>query len=301
LSLVRCPLPPSDEIKFMARASLDQDRQLEPEGTKDEGQRTKGVFVDSHCHLDDSDFDADREAVIERARAFGVGLLLTIGGASGPDSMAASVPIAEAHDWIWTAAGIHPHEASKAEERHFDELRRLAQHPRFVAIGEIGLDYHYDHSPRDVQQKVLVRQLELARELKLPVIIHCRDAWPDLREVIRSQWQSAGLGGILHCFSGTREDAFELMDAGFLVSFAGNLTFKKAENIRAVAREIPLDCLLTETDSPYLAPAPYRGKRNEPAFVVEVTRQLAQLRGLSEEEVGGQVAKNFEGIVGCEE
>jgi len=251
------------------------------------------MFIDSHCHLDDPDFDSDREAVIERARAFGVSSLLTIGGASGPDSMAASVPLADAHDWIWTAAGIHPHEASKAEQRHFDELRRLVSHPRFVAIGEIGLDYYYDHSPRDVQQRVLVRQLELARELKLPVIIHCRDAWSDLRDLVRRHWQSAGLGGILHCFSGTREDAFELMDAGFLVSFAGNVTFKKAESLRAVAREIPLDRLLTETDSPYLAPVPYRGKRNEPAFVAEVTRQLAQVHGVSDEEVGAQAVKNF--------
>jgi TatD DNase family protein len=141
------------------------------------------VHVDSHCHLDDADFDNDRDAVIERARAFGVGLLLTIGGVSGPDSMAASVPFADSHEWIWAAGGIHPHEASKAEDRHFDELRRLAQHPKFVAIGEIGLDYYYDHSPRDVQQQVLVRQLELARELKLPVIIHCRDAWSDLRDL----------------------------------------------------------------------------------------------------------------------
>jgi len=251
------------------------------------------MFIDSHCHLDDPDFDSDREAVIERARAFGVSSLLTIGGASGPDSMAASVPLADAHDWIWTAAGIHPHEASKAEQRHFDELRRLVSHPRFVAIGEIGLDYYYDHSPRDVQQRVLVRQLELARELKLPVIIHCRDAWSDLRDLVRRHWQSAGLGGILHCFSGTREDAFELMDSGFLVSFAGNVTFKKAENLRAVAREIPLDRLLTETDSPYLAPVPYRGKRNEPAFVAEVTHQLAQVHGVSDEEVGAQAVKNF--------
>jgi len=255
--------------------------------------RLKPMFIDSHCHLDDPDFDSDREAVIERARAFGVSSLLTIGGASGPDSMAASVPLADAHDWIWTAAGIHPHEASKAEQRHFDELRRLVSHPRFVAIGEIGLDYYYDHSPRDVQQRVLVRQLELARELKLPVIIHCRDAWSDLRDLVRRHWQSAGLGGILHCFSGTREDAFELMDAGFLVSFAGNVTFKKAESLRAVAREIPLDRLLTETDSPYLAPVPYRGKRNEPAFVAEVTRQLAQVHGVSDEEVGAQAVKNF--------
>ena len=257
------------------------------------------MYVDSHCHLDDADFDIDRDVVITRAHEAGLRYLLTIGGASGPDSMSASVPLAEAHNGIWTAAGIHPHEASKAEERHFDELRRLARHPKFVAIGEIGLDYYYDHSPRDVQQKVLVRQLELARELKLPVIIHCRDAWPDLREVIRSQWQSTGLGGILHCFSGTREDAFELMDAGFLVSFAGNITFKKAENLRTVAREVPLDRLLTETDSPYLAPVPHRGKRNEPAFVLEVTRQLAALHAMSREEVGGHATRNFERFLGC--
>jgi TatD DNase family protein len=255
------------------------------------------VCVDSHCHLDDADFDTDRDVVITRAHEAGLRYLLTIGGASGPDSIAASVPLADAHDWIWTAAGIHPHEASKAEERHFDELRRLARHPKFVAIGEIGLDYYYDHSPRDVQQQVLVQQLELAWELKLPVIIHCRDAWSDLRSLVRSHWQSAGLGGILHCFSGTREDAFELMDAGFLVSFAGNITFKKAENLRAVAREIPLDRLLTETDSPYLAPVPYRGKRNEPAFVVEVTRQLASLRQMSVEDLGRQTLQNFQRFV----
>jgi TatD DNase family protein len=279
----------------------DQERRVEPEETNDKGQGTKDVFVDSHCHLDDSGFDPDRDAVIERARIAGLRYVLTIGGASGPDSVGAATSLAENYEWIFAAAGIHPHEASKAEERHFDELRRLARHRKFVAIGEIGLDYHYDHSPRDLQQQVLVRQLDLARELKLPVIIHCRDAWSDLRVMMRSHWQSAGLGGILHCFSGTREDAFELMDAGFLVSFAGNVTYKKAENLRAVAREIPLDRLLTETDSPYLAPVPHRGKRNEPAFVVEVTRQLAQLHGLSAEEVGAEAAKNFERIVDCQE
>ena len=272
------------------------------------------MYVDSHCHLDDSDFDADRDAVIERARAAGVKHLLTIGGAGGPDRLSEAVRIAERHEWIYAAAGVHPHEAAKAEDRHFDELRELAGHAKFLAIGEIGLDYYYDHSPRDVQRQVLVRQLELARELGLPVIIHCRDAWADLREIVRAHWapasgasrmqdanargrpqpESTGAPrGILHCFTGTREDAFELMDFGFLVSFAGNVTFKKAENLRAVAREIPLDCLLTETDSPYLAPAPYRGKRNEPAYVREVTRAVAELHSLSEEEMGRRAVQNF--------
>jgi TatD DNase family protein len=269
------------------------------------------VFLDSHCHLDDSAFDADRATVIERARAAELKYLLTIGGAAGPDHLSESLEIAAQHDWMYAAAGVHPHEAAKAADRHFDELRQLARHPKFVAIGEIGLDYHYDHSPREVQKQVLQRQLDLARELGLPVIIHCRDAWADLREIVRTHMAGAApvssepggqrrpaggsaRAGILHCFSGTRDDALELMERGFLVSFAGNLTFKKAEELRAVAREIPLDRLLTETDSPYLAPVPYRGKRNEPAYVREVTRQLAALHGLSEEQMGEQSVRNFE-------
>ncbi len=251
------------------------------------------MFVDSHAHLDGSEFDADRDAVIERARAAGLCYLLVIGGAGGPEEMGAALTIAERHGWIYAAAGIHPHEASKARDAHFDHLRRLARQLRFLAVGEIGLDYYYDHSPREVQKQVLIRQLDLAREVKLPVIIHCRDAWPDLREIIRAHWRDAGLGGILHCFSGTRQDAFELMDWGFLVSFAGNLTFKKGEDLRAVAREIPVDRLLTETDCPYLAPVPRRGKRNEPAYVVEVTRELARLRNVSEEAMGQRAVRNF--------
>lgn len=252
-------------------------------------------YVDSHAHLDDPDFDADREAVIARAHAAGVRYLLLIGGASGPDQLDAALRIARDYDWIYAAAGIHPHEAIKARESHYDKLRELAgQRTKFLAIGEIGLDYYYDHSPRDLQQDVLVRQLELARQLKLPVIIHCRDAWGDLRQTVRDHWQSSGLGGILHCFSGTREDAFDLIDSGFMVSFAGSLTFKKAEDLRAVARQLPADRLLTETDCPYLAPAPHRGKRNEPALVAETTRVLADLQGVSLEEMGQQVTRNFE-------
>ena len=251
-------------------------------------------FVDSHAHLDGSEFDADRDAVIERAGTAGLRYLLVIGGGNGPDHLGSALSIAESRDWTYAAAGIHPHEASKVRDAHFDHLRRLARQPKFLAVGEIGLDFYYNHSPREVQQQVLIRQLDLAREVKLPIIIHCRDAWPDLREILRAHWREAGLGGILHCFSGTRADAFELIDWGFLVSFAGNLTFRKAEDLRGVAREIPLDRLLTETDSPYLAPAPHRGKRNEPAHVVEVTRQLAALHGVDEHRMGRQVVQNFE-------
>jgi len=253
-------------------------------------------FLDSHCHLDDSDFDADRDAVIARAHAAGVRYLMTIGGAAGPDTMGKALLIAAENDWIFWAAGIHPHEAMKAEEKHFSQLNSLATHPKFLAVGEIGLDYHYDHSPRDVQKRVFIRQLELARQAKLPIVIHCREAWADLGEIIHDHWQSAGLGGILHCFGGEREDAIKFLDWGFLISFAGNVTFKKAENLRDAAKIIPLDRLLTETDSPYLAPVPNRGKRNEPANVVEVTRALATLHNLSAEDMGLQTIQNFVGF-----
>jgi TatD DNase family protein len=276
-------------------------------------------YVDSHCHLDDPAFAADRDLVIARAQNAGVRYLLAIGGASGPENIDSALRIAEAAEGssfagedqsgsqsavrIFAAGGIHPHEAVKAEKVHFEEIRRLARHPRFLAVGEIGLDYHYNHSPRSVQSEVFITQLDMARELTLPVIIHCRDAWADLRQIIREHWLPSkgrpfvshqdAQRGILHCFSGTSEDAFELMNYGFMVSFAGNITFKKADDLRAVARQLPLDRVLTETDCPYLAPMPYRGKRNEPVYVREVTRELSGLHGISEEKMGQQVLANF--------
>ena len=284
-------------------------------------------YVDSHCHLDDAAFEADRALVIARAQSAGVRYLLAIGGASGPDDLDSALRIAEpaaasgpseqdqfdsaSNLRIYAAGGIHPHEAAKAQEKHLEEIRRLAQHRKFLAIGEIGLDYHYDHSPREVQKQVFIAQLEIARELGRPVIIHCRDAWLDLREIIRARWHcrrsgsSAAhfgeQGGILHCFSGTREDALDLMDHGFMVSFAGNITFKKADDLRAVARVIPLDRLLSETDCPYLAPVPYRGKRNEPAYVREVTSALAALHNISEDEMGRQLVANFVRFFGLDD
>lgn len=251
-------------------------------------------LVDSHAHLDDAAFDADRDAVIERARRAGLHYILSVGGGTGPENLALPIGIAERHDWIYATVGVHPHEARHFQDSHADQIVKLTSHPKVVAIGEIGLDYYYDHSPRDVQKGVLIRQMELAREIKLPVIIHCRDAWADLAAIVEQHWQSSGLGGILHCFTGNRADAFKFLDWGFLVSFAGNVTFRKAESLREVAREIPLDRLLTETDCPYLAPGPHRGKRNEPELVREVARQLAALRSLSLEEIGRQTLRNFE-------
>ena len=266
--------------------------------TTDNGQRTG--LVDSHAHLDDPDFNADREAVIERARAAGLRYLLAVGGGTGPDNLEAPVALAERHDWIYATVGVHPHDARHFTEYHAGQIRKLAKHPRVVGVGEIGLDYHYDNSPREIQKRVLVRQLELARAARLPIVIHCRDAWSDLTEIIQAHWESSGLGGILHCFSGDRRDALKFLDWGFQVSFAGNVTYKKAENLRETGREIPLDRLWTETDCPYLAPIPHRGKRNEPAFVVEVARTLAALRNLSVEEFGEIVVRNFERFFGLD-
>ena len=251
-------------------------------------------LVDSHAHLDDSDFDPDRAAVIERARATGLRYILVAGGGTGPERLESPLAVAQNHDWIYASIGVHPHEARHFTDSHAEKILALAQHPKVVAVGEIGVDYHYDHSPRDVQKLVLIRQMELARQLKLPIMIHCRDAWADLREIAAAHWRPTGLGGILHCFSGSLEDARAFLDWGFLISFAGNLTFKKAESLREIARLIPLDRLLTETDSPYLAPAPYRGKRNEPTYVRAVTQELARLRNLTEEGIAYQVIQNFE-------
>lgn len=248
-------------------------------------------LVDSHAHLDVSDFDSDRDAMLARARAAGVRAILAIGG--GPEALDAALPFAERYDWIYAAAGIHPHEARLATPEHYDTLSRLAQHPRFLGWGEIGLDYHYDHSPREVQQRVFVEQLERARAARRPVILHCREAWPDCLALLGRHWRSSGLGGIFHCFTGTIEEARQGIEMGFLVSFAGNLTYPRAQNLREAAAALPLESLLIETDSPFLAPQPYRGRRNEPAYVAEVARTLGPVRDLAPNEVAAVTAGNF--------
>lgn len=250
-------------------------------------------LTDSHAHVDVSDFDADREAMLDRAKAAGVGTILAIGNGPELEKLGAALPYAESHDWIYAAAGIHPHEARHASDAHYVELERLARHPRTIAWGEIGLDYHYDHSPRDVQAIVFRNQLGQARAEKKPVIIHCREAWPDCLEILEQDWRSSGLGGIFHCFSGTLEEARRGIAMGFLVSFAGNVTFPKSQNLRDVARDLPLDQLLIETDSPFLAPPPHRGRRNEPAYVAEVARTLGNVRNLPAHEVAEVTSANF--------
>jgi TatD DNase family protein len=250
-------------------------------------------LIDSHAHIDFPQFDEDREAMLERARAAGVNTILAIGTGPGPEKLDAALPFAEAHDWIYTTVGIHPHEAKEVTPAHLETLNARACHPKVIAWGEIGLDYYYDHSPRDVQRRVFLEQMELAQSAKLPIIIHCRDAWSDCLDLLEETWRPTGLGGILHCFTSTLEDARRGLEMGFMVSFTGNLTFPKAQNIRDVAKALPLENILIETDSPYLAPQPFRGKRNEPAYVLEVAKSLASVRNLGTEEAARVTAENF--------
>jgi TatD DNase family protein len=250
-------------------------------------------LIDSHAHIDGPQFDADRDAMLARARAAGVSTILAIGTGPGPEKLDAALPFAEAHDWIYTTVGIHPHDAKEVNPSHLETLAKLAQHPKVIAFGEIGLDYYYDHSPRDVQDRVFRQQMELARAAKLPIIIHCRDAWDDCLRVLEDAWNPTGLGGILHCFTSTLEHAQRGLNMGFMVSFTGNITYPKAQNIRDVAKALPLSNILIETDSPYLAPQPFRGKRNEPAYVLEVAKALANVRDLDLQETAATTSENF--------
>ncbi len=246
--------------------------------------------IDSHCHLDDRQFDADRDQVLERAQQAGVVLALAIGSGDGPPDLEAAIRLGDAIPWLYATVGIHPHEARRAGAADLQNLERLCSRPKVLAVGEIGLDYHYDHSPRDVQREIFVAQLQIARRAGKPIVIHTREAWPDTIELLRGHWQGAG---ILHCFGGNYEQATQGLDLGLLVSFAGILTFPKAEALREAAARLPLDRVLIETDCPYLAPAPHRGKRNEPAFVVETARTLARVRGISVEETAEATTANF--------
>ena len=257
------------------------------------------IFVDSHAHLETEQFEADREQVIARAREAGIETILAIGSGTGPGSLDCAIRLAEQHDFIYATIGIHPHEAKLARDADFEEMAQLATRPKVIAWGEIGLDYFYDHSPRDIQQQVFLRQLEMAQAAKLPIVIHCRpsdgtdDAWEDCLTLLRERWAGTGLSGILHCFTGTMAHATRALDMGFMISFAGNVTFPKAQPIRDAAKQVPLDRMLIETDSPFLAPVPHRGKRNEPSFVKETARQIGEIRGQSMEDIGFQTANNF--------
>ena len=250
-------------------------------------------LIDSHAHIDFPQFDEDREAMLDRARAAGVAALLAIGTGPGPEKLDAALPYADRYDWIWATIGIHPHEAAQVNDSHLATLDELSKHARVIAWGEIGLDFHYDFSAREVQHVVFRQQLTLARGAKLPIVIHCREAWPDCLSILEEDWRSSGLGGILHCFTGTVEEARKGIEMGFMVSFAGNSTYPKSQNLRDAAKELPLESLLIETDSPYLAPQSHRGRRNEPAYVGEVAQTLASVRNLPVGEIAAATAANF--------
>jgi TatD DNase family protein len=250
-------------------------------------------MIDSHCHLDNPQFDPDRDAVIDRALAAGVERMLVIGTGEGPPDLEAGIRLADRYPSIYATVGVHPHEASKATSDTYKGLRELLQHPKVVALGEIGLDYHYDHSPRDIQKAVFVAQMGVAEDGRKPIVIHTREAWEDTLALLEEHWKPTGLGGIMHCFSGGPAEAQRCLDLGFHLSFGGIVTFPKSAGIQEAARMAPADRILIETDAPYLAPVPHRGKRNEPAFVAETARKLADLRGVTPEEIARITSVNF--------
>ena len=253
------------------------------------------MFVDSHAHIDGEEFDADRDEVIARAREAGVVAILNVGtGDPHGATLERAVKVAGQYEGVYAAVGVHPHDARQFDQRAAERVYELAQSgERVIAWGEIGLDYHYDNSPREIQREAFTAQLRMARELKLPVIIHSREADADTVEILCREWGGAGVGGIMHCFGGGFDMAASMLELGFMISFAGNVTFKKAEALREVARRIQPGRLLVETDCPYLSPVPFRGRRNEPARVVETARCLAELHGLEVAEFGRITTNNF--------
>lgn len=263
------------------------------------------LLVDSHAHLDSARYDEDRDDLLARAWQAGVRTVLSIGIGDGPDTMHRALDLSRAYSGkpetprILASAGVHPHEAQLADKTALEKLDHLLQQPEVIACGEIGLDYYYDHSPREIQKTVFRQQMEIAAARKKPIIIHCRpsdnstNAWDDTLDLLEAEWAAKGLGGILHCFTGEWEHARRAMDCGFLISFAGNLTFPKAQPIRDVAAQVPIDRVLVETDAPFLAPVPNRGKRNEPAWVAGVAEKLAEIREVTVEEMAARTTENF--------
>jgi len=263
------------------------------------------LLIDSHAHLDSPRYASDREAMLGRAWEAGVGAVLSIGIGEGPAEMHQALDLCRQFKGrpglprLYASAGIYPHSTIAADEKALAKLDALLTEPEVIACGEIGLDYYHEGAPRDVQRQGLIRQLEVAAARQRPILIHCRgsnessDAWDDLFLVLEESWGRTGLGGIMHCFGAGWEQARRSLDLGFLVSFAGNLTYPKAQPLRDVAARMPLDGVLVETDAPWLAPAPQRGQRNEPAFVVQTARTLAGLLNVSKAEIAAATTKNF--------
>ncbi|GAB7387230.1 TatD family hydrolase [Bacillaceae bacterium] len=247
------------------------------------------MLIDTHAHLNDPRFDADREAVIARARENGVVRIVNIG--YNRETIPTCLELAERYDFIYAVVGWHPHDAKDMTEEDLAWLEELSRHEKVVALGEMGLDYHWDHSPRDVQQEVFRRQIRLARKAGLPIVIHGREAHEDIVKILREE-KAEEVGGVMHCFSGSWEMAQQCLQMNFYLSLGGPVTFKNAKRPQEIAAKVPLDRLLIETDCPYLAPEPYRGKRNEPGYVRYVAEKIAELRGITVEELGKVSSEN---------
>ena len=249
------------------------------------------MLVDSHCHLDFPDFGAELDAIVARAGTKGVGLMVTI--STRVRRHAQVLAIAERFPNVCCSLGTHPHHAHEELDISAADLVAQARHPKIVAIGEAGLDYHYDYSPRAAQEAGLRTHIAAARETGLPLVIHCREADADMARILAEETRAGAFAAVLHCFTGGRDLALAGVALGFYVSFSGILTFKKSDDLRAIAAELPADRILVETDAPYLAPGPWRGKRNEPAYVAETARVLAATRGVPPEEIARQTTENF--------
>ena len=263
------------------------------------------MLIDSHAHLDSERYAEDREEMLARAWNAGVEMVLAIGIGEGPAQMHQALDLCRQFNGkpnlprLYASAGIYPHNTPEADDAALTKLDALLAEPEVIACGEIGLDYYHEGAAHDVQRVGMIRQLEIAAKRKRPILIHCRpkdgatDAWDHLFEILESHWRHTGLGGIMHCFGGEWEQARRSLDLGFLISFAGNITYPKAQPLRDVAAQVPLDGLLVETDAPWLAPAPNRGKRNEPALVAHTAQVLAELKGVAKEEIAAATTKNF--------
>ena len=249
------------------------------------------MLVDSHCHLDFKDFDADRDDVLARAKAAGVDLMVTI--STKITEAKKIIKLAETSDALVCSVGIHPHEAGREPETDAAQLVALAKHEKVVGIGETGLDYFYEHSPRDAQQRNFRAHIEACRESRLPLIVHARDADEDTADILENEMEKGDYPGLIHCFTAGPELAQRALDIGFYISVSGIATFKNAAELRETIKMIPLDRLLVETDAPFLAPVPHRGKRNEPSFVTDTAAMLADLKGVTTKELARVTSDNF--------
>lgn len=255
------------------------------------------TLVDSHAHLDDHRFGNDRDAVVQRALDAGVTRILSIGTGDGPPDLEAAIRVAEKYEPVFATVGLHPEHAPKVTQTVYDKLASLLSHPKVLLVGEIGLDYYWKPYDAQLQVDVFVQQMQIAAGAKKPISIHTRDAWDDTIALLRTHWAPTGLPCIMHCFTGNPDQARQALDLGFYLSFSGVVTYPKATDVHASAEMAPLDRILVETDAPYLAPIPYRGKRNEPSYVAFTAKRVAELRGMDTEEFGEATVGNFDRLI----